>query len=71
MAQTLTPDQLHRLVQSHDCNLSKVAYELGITPQRVKQLCELLGVKVVKSVVRVEPTKKSLLYPSKDKGEPT
>ena len=70
MAQTLSPDQLERLLISAEFNMSKVAWELGITPERVRQLCKSLGVKIVKGIERVEPGKKSLLYADRTKDKP-
>lgn len=56
-------DTLRRLLQQHECSLTKTAYSMGISPQRVEQLMKAVGLKFEKDLVDVEPTAKSLLYP--------
>ena len=58
----LDRDTLARLLRQNGLNKSRVAHELGITPERVDQLCKDRGVKITitRDLEFVEPENKRL-----------
>ena len=54
--QPMTQDRLVLLLKANDCNLSKVGYDLNVSPQRVHQLCKDLGITIAKSIVTTQKT---------------
>ena len=54
----LSKEQMEELLRQNDHSFSKVAKKLSITPQAVKQQAARMGLILVKTVMRVEPTAK-------------
>lgn len=51
-------DTLARILRQNNCSLTKTAYDLGVTPQRVEQLCKSRGIKIGRTIEYVEPQQK-------------
>lgn len=49
---------LERCLRTNDFILAKAGHDLGVSTQRVYQLCKLLGIKVVKDIEYVDPMPK-------------
>jgi hypothetical protein len=60
MSMQIDKETLARLLRQNDMNLTKVGYDLGVSTQRVYQLCKLVGIKITKDIEFVKPEAPSL-----------
>lgn len=54
-------DTLARTLRQNGCSLTKTAHDMGVSPQRVYELCKQVGIKITKEVEYVTPEAKTLL----------
>lgn len=52
-------EQLARMLKQNNLSLTKTSYDLGVSPQRVEQLCKELGIRIGKRLEFVAPQPRS------------